>query len=525
MPLTYPGTGGTGGRQTFNAGTFSDLPALNTWGSSNLNSLFNSDTQVTVASIDDVVYEWSGTNTPSTYPSGGSWTIRSQPTTTDLSGVGEGKAVFNINGQAASGPIRRLSDGNAFIQGITEIESGTLQMGPFINISEQGGFIGPTNVLGDKFTFVDYRSPRNAASSKPRRLAPNEAENDFVVQSDSTQTLSFPVNFMYTTTLDSRVNAFKMDVGSDITNMRMRIADTNDPSVVFKYWPSRAAWIDGTGQNISAGTDIMLDLGDSPLAFFAGRDLTIDIQADSGALLGNGSGVPKITAVIQRLEIIESADLSEVPSTVSNSINAGELVTTISSPDGTQFSSNAVTLPSGDDNYVDTSTIEIGTDNTISLTLGRTGSLNDLGASFRLIAGSGITLTPDTVNDTITINAISGGSTPVTTDLRYGLSNQSDPALVDFTSLTDVPNPTDPQTVSTGITSVGQYFHVFSANTHDIQTITDTVLQQIVYQDGGTGNIFTKTSDAMTVNSTTYDAYSIGPLNAGVNEQYVLRFS
>ena len=115
---------------------------------------------------------------------------------------------------------------------------------------------------------------------------------------------------------------------------------------------------------------------------------------------------------------------------------------------------------------------------------------------------------------------------PVSTpnDFRYGLSDQSDPALVDFASLTDVANPTDPQTVSTGLTTAGQYFHIFSANTHDINTITDTVLQQIVYQDGGTGNIFTKDSDTRTESSVTYDAYTVGPLNAGVNEEYIVRF-
>lgn len=114
---------------------------------------------------------------------------------------------------------------------------------------------------------------------------------------------------------------------------------------------------------------------------------------------------------------------------------------------------------------------------------------------------------------------------PSTVDLRYGLSTQSDPALVDFTTLTDVSSPTDPQTVSTGVTSAGQYFHIFSANAHDIQTITDTVLQQVVYRDGATGNIFTKANDVRTENTVTYDSYTIGPLNAGVDEDYVIAFS
>lgn len=114
---------------------------------------------------------------------------------------------------------------------------------------------------------------------------------------------------------------------------------------------------------------------------------------------------------------------------------------------------------------------------------------------------------------------------PGPTDLRYGLSPQSDPANVVFGALTDVASPTDPQTVMTGTAAAGHYFHIFSVNTHDIQTIRDTVLDQIVYEEGGSGNIFTKVSDVRTESTVTYDSYTIGPLNAGVDESYVLSFS
>ena len=144
-----------------------------------------------------------------------------------------------------------------------------------------------------------------------------------------------------------------------------------------------------------------------------------------------------------------------------------------------------------------------------------------------LVAGSNVTITVDDAANTITIAGTGGGPVPQPgpNDFRFGRSQQSDPALVDFAALTDVASPTDPQTVSTGTTIAGDYFHIFSANTHDIQTITDTVLQQIVYQDGATGNIFTKVNNSRTEASVTYDAYTVGPLNAGVDEEYVVRFS
>lgn len=119
-----------------------------------------------------------------------------------------------------------------------------------------------------------------------------------------------------------------------------------------------------------------------------------------------------------------------------------------------------------------------------------------------------------------------GGTSPVGTDLRHGLSNQSDPALVDFNALTDVASPTDPITIATGTTTAGQYFHILNANTHPIESIEDTVLSQTVYTRGApSGNIFTFVADSRTEGMITYNALTIGPLNAGVDESYIVRFS
>ena len=144
--------------------------------------------------------------------------------------------------------------------------------------------------------------------------------------------------------------------------------------------------------------------------------------------------------------------------------------------------------------------------------------------------GDGVTVT--NVGGIPTVTIAGGGGTPPPqpgpSDFRYGLSQTSDASTVDTTSFTDVTSPTDPQTVSTGNTSAGDYFWIFSANSHDITSITDTVLQQIVYQDPAdpnNPNIFTKTDDAQTISGTVFDAYRVGPLNAGVNEEYVVRFS
>lgn len=180
------------------------------------------------------------------------------------------------------------------------------------------------------------------------------------------------------------------------------------------------------------------------------------------------------------------------------------------------------------DNYADSATLSVSSDNTVTLTIGRTGSLADLTGSFRLIAGSNTTLTPNIVDGTITIASTGGGTTPTPTghDLRHGLDTASAAAAVNFSALTDVPDPSDPQTLATGDTTDGQYYWIFTQNTHPVITITDTVLQQVVYSStASSGNIFTLFEDAVVESGITYDALRLGPLNARSSEDFELRFS
>ncbi len=237
--------------------------------------------------------------------------IRGEAGMGDLSGVTEGRAIFKRNGVASDGPIRLMPNGDAFISGTANIESGSLAYGPFIVTSESGGFLSIINALGDKFTFMDFRTPRDAPASKPRRFAPTEAERDFPIQTVNTEPLTSVISFPYTTTLNAITNAVKVDIGADVTNARLRISRTDQPAIV-KYWPTEADWLDDTGADMLAGTDALLDFGDSSLPFFLGAELQIEIRFDSGHLLGNTLGVPKLTAVIQEAVLIESADMDDI---------------------------------------------------------------------------------------------------------------------------------------------------------------------------------------------------------------------
>ncbi len=134
-----------------------------------------------------------------------------------------------------------------------------------------------------------------------------------------------------------------------------------------------------------------------------------------------------------------------------------------------------------------------------------------------IVGGNGISVTVDDAANTVTISTGGGPPDAGPDSLIYGRSTTDNPATVDTATLTSI-SATDPQTVETGAATQGDYFIILTANTHDITAITDTVLQQDVT------SIFVKTDDVRTISAVTYDSYVIGPLNAGVNESYVLEF-
>ncbi len=107
---------------------------------------------------------------------------------------------------------------------------------------------------------------------------------------------------------------------------------------------------------------------------------------------------------------------------------------------------------------------------------------------------------------------------PVTANIYTGLMDTDIPATVDLATLVLSMDAESPHTVHSGLATAGQFFLVLIESDHEFSSITDTVLQQDV-----TG-IFTKTSAVREIGGTDYSSYVVGPLNAGFDESYVVRF-
>lgn len=207
-------------------------------------------------------------------------------------------------------------------------ESGSINFGDLITLSEASGFLAIQNNLnGNRYRLVDHYVPKDAPSTKPGYVNMYEAENEFVSQGIFDTTLNAnPLIFSYTTQLLSRVNSLKFKTASAMTNFRMKITAVG-PNVVVKYFPTKAAWVQGLGGlDLSAGNNV-LDFKDTPLLFEPGTTLSFEIRATSVSMLGNSSGMPYMTAMVQRGQFKYLANEEDIPENVSSFNNDAGYVT------------------------------------------------------------------------------------------------------------------------------------------------------------------------------------------------------
>lgn len=223
------------------------------------------------------------------------------------------------DGTLQSSGIRMLSSGSLLAPVGFAVESGSIDFGDVIRLSESAGFLAFENLVDSvKYQLVDYAVPRNAASSKPYYFKLNEAEKLFQATSGNSTITTNPLTFDYTTRLAARTNALIFTATQMMTNVRIRITDKLS-GVAVKYFPSKSSWLSGKNGTIFEVGNNTIDFQDTALIFQAGTTLTYDIQADNIALSGT-SGIPAISAMLQQgvfIGVADSKDIANLQSQIS----------------------------------------------------------------------------------------------------------------------------------------------------------------------------------------------------------------
>ena len=343
MPWDFSFGGSGGGRQTSNAGIFADLAALNVWGAANLTLLFNSDTEVTVATVGEDVFEWTGGNQPGSYPAGGSWTAR------DIAGpAGSGAELdptaqpyellmLGGSGQLMASGIRRLASGNGDLQfdETAQFPQESVQIGAagimsaFGAIPQVRSFVTGRRLI-QPFTY--WSKTDGTERTVEVSMAPTATA---VVNSVDTTALPLTGTFNLVATSSEAITALyiRMTNGTGITGFRFR-ATIQGQTEPFYYYPTRADFEAGTGTDFADTTNTPnqteIDIEAVPITVMEAQTIVAEYSLDAGDLLGDGTNpyleVDRNIITFRQLAYLSETGNAPAPSIASFSIN-GQAVT------------------------------------------------------------------------------------------------------------------------------------------------------------------------------------------------------
>lgn len=217
------------------------------------------------------------------------------------------------DGTIQSSGMRVLSSGTLLAPVGFAVESGSIDFGDVLRLSESAGFLAFENMVDrEKYQLLDYAVPRTSPSSKPYYFKLIEAERKALTTDGDSVVTTNPISFEYTTVLTARTNSIIFKATQVMTNVRLRITD-KESGVAVKYFPSKSSWVDGTGGTTFEIGDNTLDFQDTALIFQAGTDIVFDIVADNISL-SSVAGKPKFAAMVQEGQYVGVADAIDVAS-------------------------------------------------------------------------------------------------------------------------------------------------------------------------------------------------------------------
>jgi hypothetical protein len=215
------------------------------------------------------------------------------------------------DGTLQSSGLRMLTSGSLLAPVGFSVESGSVDFGDVIRLSESAGFLAFENMVDKgKYQLVDYAVPRTGASSKPYYFKLIEAEKVFQATSGNSNVTTNPLTFEYKTQLTARTNALTFNATAKMLNVRLRITDKSS-GVAVKYFPSKSSWITGQGGTTFETGNNTLDFQDTALILQAGTTLVFDIQADSISLSGS-TDIPAFSGTVQQGIFIGVADTNDL---------------------------------------------------------------------------------------------------------------------------------------------------------------------------------------------------------------------
>lgn len=424
---------------------------------------------------------------------------------------------------------------------------------------------GPQPMFTSKVTGKRYLTAFQEINSTGSAFAwvrDMEAETAYVVNVDKTSQIdiSSKISFDITTTETEQINVLTFYIPSsvEIKNLRVRIlSKTTGKSIYFH--PDEFSWNDGkNGVNVlpyPGEHQLDIDIIQSPIAFLIGQELTIEIVADEGKLLGSSSGVPSLDIkrqIFRRDSIVTSRkspdDFQSVSAVDDHTLR---FIRRDGSPVDVSLSGASDTTP-----YIDyfrikdqpetvsdgyslsgSKTFEYKVEHAdqvvgnLFLKQGSTTLRNNVSPTATSKTLTLPTTTVMSVGDTITFS-LSGedalsGKFSKTFNIKcvaddemfyYGLSPTTNPNSISLSVLNKQEITRGDFDFTVGPTESGKYIILLSPSDHDLTKLINSGVGVDVLSS------YTKHTKSRTINGVEYDAYTFGPVNDGFTQTYRATF-
>lgn len=526
--LPTAGSGGVTQRQVVHPNSpFTDGPEN---GAGDLNTFFNAsqtnrdtlrnvidstndaNNVVTIVMAGGQSYRWGGEDQPTTY-SADSWidiqmdelVSGDREALDSVKGLTSGTVPVATSQGLGDSLVTQPDDSGIMVDGEVSSTKDTINIGQGLSLSEDGLDIKATNPV-ENLEAIPLRTLLNSDGTTGQNLAVNRSDRQMVVLQPAFSETNTGTWSAHVPVTETRiVKAIGSRFASVATGVRVtarNASSTSDTTGVILYQShTDQEWNNGGGIDIVAAPAVTTVNIDNSAKFIQGNLVYVVIEqhpTGTGTLEIQGITTtigpigPQFFAYLEQTYVIETLNQVAMQNELSAVATSGSY----------NDLSNAPTIPTDTNDFVDSASFSLSGQD-LTLTLGRTGSLTGLTASVTLPSGSG-----------------GGTNPPADADrIYYGLASSSDTTAIDVTTLTRENDPTNPDTISSGAAVSGQYFVLFVPMTHDIVSITDTVLQEPVT------DFFTSLDNAQVVDTIAFKSYIIGPLNAGFNETYEVAFS
>lgn len=178
-------------------------------------------------------------------------------------------------------------------------ESGTIELGP-IEMSERGGFVAThTDTLNRDYIVSTYRVDDTTGTYQPDWFPRGPRENNQVIQSVNTETLTATNSFTIVPSISSDVQAIYLDFAQAYTDLKVRLSSSLSGNPI-KYLPNRHAWLNDDptdteryepGIDVTVGINRIPIQADTPLAVLTPFNVIVDVNQNI-ELKGDTNGNP-----------------------------------------------------------------------------------------------------------------------------------------------------------------------------------------------------------------------------------------